>query len=91
MSEIEKLISLFDDSLAFPANCVIEAKEQKEIILEALKKRNPTKPIEKGCSFYCPCCDMSVSHGIFNYSTEEMKYFTDDFCNECGQAIDWTK
>jgi ferredoxin len=91
MNEIEKLISLFDVSIAFPANCVIEAKEQKEIILEALKKQNPIKPIEKGCSFYCPCCDMGVVREEYSWSSEETTIFHEDFCEWCGQAIDWTK
>lgn len=56
-----------------------EYSEARKIALEALEKQIEKKPkISDGIAYeryeYCPSCDMSV---------------TDNYCGNCGQAIDW--
>jgi len=51
----------------------------EEIILQALKRNEPMKPIyEKDGTRSCPCCKG-------NWLTPNFK-----FCSDCGQNLDWS-
>ena len=58
---------------------IANAEWGKEMAIEALEKQIQKKPkISDGIAYeryeYCPSCGMSV---------------TDNYCGNCGQAIDW--
>lgn len=73
----------------------IEGEKHKEVlnlVLEALDKQIEKKPIRKNHNIYnCPCCDMGVIREEYSWSSEETTIFHEDFCEWCGQAIDWSK
>lgn len=52
-----------------------------EIVIDALEKKIPKKPIcgDYSDQYWCPSCD----------STDEMDIHGTDFCPYCGQALDW--
>lgn len=52
-------------------------EEVLNVVVEALEKQTPQKPIEKFPFEVCPVCDKVV--------LEHMK-----FCHECGQKLDWS-
>ena len=70
-------------------NFTPEAKEAYDMVIEALEKHIPIRPImrieekgfNKGCIYpHCPICDtMPVPHPNVSY------------CDKCGQAIDWSE
>lgn len=64
-------------------------KEAIKIATSAIKKQIPKKPINVEKHYYeCPCCkqDLGVSDDdIFVYKNPIKKY-----CNNCGQALDWS-
>lgn len=65
------------------------SKDCYELIIEALKKQIPKKPINDGCYYLCPCCrgDLGVSDDdIFIYELPMPKY-----CSNCGCVLDWTE
>ncbi len=67
---------IFDDRLS-----------NKEILFikTALEKQIPKKPVvdEYTGIYFCPCC---------NCGTEDIEgnNWDDDYCRNCGQAIDWS-
>ena len=64
-------------------------KEAIKIATSAIEKQIPKKPINVEKHYYeCPCCkqDLGVSDDdIFVYENPIKKY-----CNNCGQALDWS-
>lgn len=50
--------------------------------IKALEKRIPKEPIHKDGEIICPNC-----LGALIYS---MHSFKGNYCDECGQAIDWS-
>ena len=58
-----------------------EQKEAFEIAIKALEKQIPKKPKEKDCigfnTLACPECKMAL-------------YLYEPYCDNCGQAIDWS-
>jgi len=46
--------------------------------IQALKKQIPKKPKQKMDGTLCPCCN-------------EIVYYSNDYCDSCGQALDWNK
>ena len=57
-----------------------------EIIIEALEKQIPKKPIGRHTSYKCPICDRRVRSGKGSSS-----FGVDHFCQRCGQALDWSE
>lgn len=61
------------------------ADEVKDVAIAALEKQIPKKPVlvkyEDGFEYYyvCPICRRHL--GIFR----------DDYCDRCGQALDWSE
>lgn len=56
-----------------------------DLAIESLEKQIPKKPIEKDegwIRWFCPTCNSQVG------AVMERKYH---FCDECGQAIDWSE
>lgn len=63
------------------------SKDCYKLIIEALEKQIPKKPIDAGYYYMCPCCryDLGVSDDdIFIYELSTPKY-----CSNCGCALDW--
>lgn len=56
-------------------------------LIEALEKQIPKKPIEQGegISFNCPVCGNYVGY------VAAMARETQNYCNECGQALEWSE
>lgn len=51
-------------------------KDNKQIVLKALKRNEPMKPIKDKEDHRCPKC----AHIVDNH-----------YCSDCGQALDWGK
>ena len=65
------------------------SKECYKLIIEALEKQIPKKPINEECYYICPRCrdDLGVSDDdIFIYELSMPKY-----CSNCGCVLDWTE
>lgn len=65
------------------------SKDCYKLIIEALEKQIPKKPINEECYYLCPCCrgDLGVSDDdIFIYELSMPKY-----CSNCGCALDWSE
>lgn len=65
------------------------SKDCYKLIIEALEKQIPKKPINEECYYLCPCCrgDLGVSDDdIFIYELSMPKYFSN-----CGCALDWSE
>ena len=64
------------------------SKECYKLIIEALDKQIPKKPINEECYYICPCCrdDLGVSDDIFIYKLSMPKY-----CSNCGCVLDWSE
>ena len=57
------------------------------LAIEALKKQIPMKPIgEHYAHMRCPTCNHRIPSGGGSSSRRR-----DNWCNYCGQRIDWTK
>lgn len=60
--------------------------ECESVILDALEKQIPKKPIIHGVrdrdintiSYTCPICNKHI-------------WITEDYCKRCGQALDWSE
>ena len=95
MTESEA-IKIFNDLLDVPCEMLIkydsvinsEKKQElvrlrtaEEIAINALEKQIPKKPKEKDCigfnTLACPECKMAL-------------YLYEPYCDNCGQAIDWS-
>lgn len=67
-----------------------EARRHNEAIkmaVDALKKQIPMKPIgEHYAHMRCPSCNHRIPSGRGSSSRRR-----DNWCNYCGQAIDWGK
>lgn len=67
---------------------IIEDKELYDMVISALKKRVPSKPVRNNVdgdnSFYCSLCGCFLG-GFTDTSVAKMRY-----CENCGQAIDWS-
>ena len=50
----------------------------KDIAIEALEKQIPKKPIKWDSEYICPECSADL------YIENE-----EDYCTDCGQALDW--
>lgn len=57
-----------------------------EIIIEALEKQIPKKPIGRHTNYKCPICDRRVRSGKGSSS-----FGVDHFCQRCGQTLDWNE
>ena len=65
------------------------SKDCYKLIIEALEKQIPKKPINEECYYLGPCCrgDLGVSDDdIFIYELSMPKY-----CSNCGCALDWSE
>ena len=72
----------------YPDACYEQLREAVDTAIEALEKQIPKELIAEGDgyadgemvydSFYCPSCD---------YHMED--YEVENYCPNCGQAIDW--
>ena len=55
--------------------------EARDMAINALEKQIPKKPKEKDCigfnTLACPGCEMAL-------------YLYEPYCDNCGQAIDWS-
>ena len=91
----EALTEIQEDGIRLGAGDYVGVDALKVAAL-ALKKQIPQKPIDvvKGengviSSASCPCCEFSFPDigGVWEvyYECEQQNY-----CQECGQAIDWT-
>lgn len=73
------------DDHTYPIN-----KEHCETALKALYKANKLKPVRYDKYYFvCPCCkeDLGISEeDIFVYDSLPPQY-----CEKCGQAIDWSE
>ena len=61
-------------------------------IVNALKKANSTKPIKlatKKGDYICSCCGNLVGDRFLEISGEKVK-IKENFCDICGQALDWS-
>lgn len=72
-----------DDEIDKVAQCKIDLDL---MCMKAIKKQIPEKPIAKpymyGEEFFCPSCNKFI---CFTHN-KHPKY-----CDECGQALDWSK
>lgn len=65
---------------------------QYHAVIKALEKQIPQKCIIKrtpaiGCqSFYCPACDEAL---VTKVGKEWLVYRLPEYCDYCGQALDW--
>lgn len=58
-----------------------------EIAVKAMKKQIPKKPTgEHYAHMRCPSCGHRIPSGMGSSSRRR-----DNWCNYCGQAIDWTE
>ena len=61
--------------------------EATQLAVMALKKQIPMKPIgEHYAHMRCPACNHRIPSGMGSSSRRR-----DDWCNYCGQKIDWSK
>ena len=63
--------------------------EEIEIAIDALEKQMPKKPIPKGkYHFSCPLCKNELGIAREDISVYDMT--PPNFCENCGQALDWS-
>ena len=84
------LIELFDDSPGKRDYFLDD--EDREVIIEALEKRIPSKPKEYEDKYYgCPVCGNILMFKWMIYPEKLMpKSDGLPYCLGCGQAIDWS-
>ena len=86
-NNIRKAIEYFNARLIDEHGYPID-KEYTETAVKALYKANKLTPISSGkYEFICPCCkeDLGIeSEDIFVYDMTPP-----NFCDKCGQALDW--
>lgn len=71
------------------APCGDETKQDEaiSIALEAIAKQIPKKAVgEHYAHMRCPSCNHRIPSGLGSSSRRR-----DNWCNYCGQAIDWTE
>lgn len=85
----EEVRNNFIQDLAENAYLSMCSMEEMKIVIKALDKQIPKKPINVEKHYYnCPCCkqDLGVSDDdIFVYENPTPMY-----CHKCGQALDWS-
>ena len=66
--------------------CRCENKECVEaVVIEALEKQIPKKPLHMHKNYYCPICK---EDGWMLWD-DAIPNDMDKYCGKCGQAIDW--
>ena len=65
--------------------------EHEKMVLNALEKRMPKRPIERKAGFKsfdheCPCCESRI---ISKIDGDWIAGKMQRFCDTCGQALDW--
>lgn len=75
----------YTESKDMTAVCLVG--EQAEATILALQKQIPQKPIESEYEgFICPACNGGF---IFSPHVAESPHQHFNYCNECGQKLDW--
>lgn len=78
---LEQINNIIHTTLSYD---LIYDQDETTLIVESLRKQIPKK-IAKTSYFYgyiygCPCCDNHIS---------KERNSTIQYCNHCGQALDW--
>ena len=64
-----------------------EEEGQLPIIIKALEKQIPKKPLHMHKNYYCPICK---EDGWILWD-DAIPNDMDNYCGKCGQAIDWSE
>ena len=64
-----------------------EEEGQLSIIIKALEKQIPKKPLHIHKNYYCPICK---EDGWILWD-DAIPNDMDNYCGKCGQAIDWSE
>lgn len=56
------------------------------LLIDAIKKQIPMKPLHEHKNYYCPVCR---ENGWMLWD-DAIPNDMDSFCGKCGQAIDWS-
>ena len=68
-------------------NAPLEYQEAFDAAIEAMEKQIPMKAVgEHYAHMRCPSCNHRIPSGCGSSSRRR-----DNWCNYCGQAIDWTE
>lgn len=59
-------------------------KERSQIAIDAIEKQLPQKPIGTYTDYKCPVCSRRVRSGKGSSCHQR-----DNFCQRCGQKLDW--
>lgn len=76
----------FVQNLAENAYINMCSVEEMNIAIKALEKQIPKKPKVNYPALFCPCCKsylIARIDGCFIVGTEQ------NYCHNCGQALDW--
>ena len=66
-----------------------------DLIIEIVKKEIPIKPIVDGDKLICGCCHEPMNIGFCFCHNRKKGYYIvrtnshSNYCNNCGQRIDW--
>ena len=78
---LKKVLSDFEKGVFFIKDCY------KIVVIQAIKKQIPLKPVEKLGETLCPTCEYILYSSDFddwyNYRYKTLH------CRDCGQALDW--
>ena len=81
---LEKLLQIYDDPGIIDFTVIVESIK---MALEALERQIPKKAVgEHYAHMRCPSCNHRIPSGGGSSSRRR-----DNWCNYCGQAIDWTE
>ena len=77
-------VKTIDDSMFQYSTAYMKALD---VAIDALKKQVPIKPMgEHYAHMRCPSCNHRIPSGMGSSSRRR-----DNWCNYCGQKIDWSK
>lgn len=89
------IVELIDKKKLFYFSCAdaddadVDSNSALDVAIEALKKQMPKKPIPKGkYHFSCPLCKNELGIEREDISVYDMT--PPNFCENCGQALDWS-
>ena len=57
--------------------------ELNKIVSKALKKQIPKKPVYGAANIKCPNCGATLLYYFYSFKI--------DYCDECGQRLDWSE
>ena len=99
MTETDRIKNAFVNVITLAKNSIEYGKARDDqdidLITEIVKKEIPIKPIVDGDKLICGCCHEPMNIGFCFCHNRKKGYYIvrtnshNNYCNNCGQRIDW--